>query len=200
VDDYVGPETPIRFIEAFVAKLDLETMGSIRAKAKATGRPGYAPADLLKLYIYGYLNRVRSSRPLEAETHRNIEVTWLLRHLKPDFKAIADFRRDNRAAFKLVFRQFVILCRELDLFGRELCRRRINSARFSSLVIWLSVIKGLNVTRKCFDANLQADVKHGIDTIPIFDSLAKSLPESSLVIGSEYFMPLCFRCLNSCHV
>ena len=87
---------------------------------KATGRPGYAPADLLKLYIYGYLNRVRSSRRLEAETHRNIEVIWLLRHLKPDFKTIADFRRDNRAAFRAVFRDFVVLCRQLDLFGREL--------------------------------------------------------------------------------
>ena len=85
-----------------------------------TGRPGYDPADLLKLYIYGYLNRVRSSRRLETETHRNIEVIWLLRHLKPDFKTIADFRRDNRAAFRGVFREFVLLCRQLDLFGREL--------------------------------------------------------------------------------
>jgi transposase len=88
--------------------------------SKATGRPGYAPQDLLKLYIYGYLNRVRSSRRLEAEGHRNIEVIWLLRHLKPDFKTIADFRRDNRNAFRAVFRQFVLLCRQMDLFGREL--------------------------------------------------------------------------------
>ena len=84
------------------------------------GRPGYAPGDLLKLYIYGYLNRVRSSRRLETECHRNIEVLWLLRTLKPDFKTIADFRRDNRAAFRAVFRQFVLLCRRLDLYGREL--------------------------------------------------------------------------------
>jgi transposase len=91
-----------------------------RVEPKATGRPGYAPGDLLKLYIYGYLNLVRSSRRLEAECHRNIEVIWLLRSLKPDFKTIADFRRDNRAAFKKVFREFVILCRRLDLFGREL--------------------------------------------------------------------------------
>ena len=84
------------------------------------GRPGCAPGDLLKLYIYGYLNRVRSSRRLETECHRNIEVLWLLRTLKPDFKTIADFRRDNRAAFRAVFRQFVLLCRRLDLYGREL--------------------------------------------------------------------------------
>jgi transposase len=119
LDDYVGPENPVRFIEAFVDGLDLTAAGFARVTSKATGRPGYAPPDLLKLYIYGYLNRVRSSRRLEAETHRNLEVIWLLRHLKPDFKTIADFRRD-RNAFRAVFRQFVLLCRQLDLFGREL--------------------------------------------------------------------------------
>jgi len=120
VDDYVGADNPVRFIDAFVDQLDLAAAGFIRVAPKATGRPGYAPGDLLKLYIYGYLNRVRSSRRLEAECHRNIEVIWLLRSLKPDFKTIADFRSDNRAAFKKVFRDFVILCRRLDLFGREL--------------------------------------------------------------------------------
>src|SRR6201989_42703 len=120
VDDYVAADNPVRFIEAFVDGLDLAALGFIGTVPKATGRPGYAPADLLKLYIYGYLNRVRSSRRLESETHRNVEVIWLLRHLKPDFKTIADFRRDNRDAFRAVFRQFVLLCREMDLFGREL--------------------------------------------------------------------------------
>lgn len=120
VDDYVGSDNPVRFIDAFVDGLDLAAAGFTGVEPKATGRPGYAPADLLKLYIYGYLNRIRSSRRLEAETHRNIEVIWLLRHLKPDFKTIADFRRDNRAAFKPVFREFVLMCRQLDLFGREL--------------------------------------------------------------------------------
>src|SRR5215218_3900635 len=108
VDDYVAADNPVRFIEAFVDGLNLAALGFIGTVPKATGRPGYAPADLLKLYIYGYLNRTRSSRRLEAETHRNIEVIWLLRHLKPDFKTIA------------VFRRFVLLCRELDLFGKEL--------------------------------------------------------------------------------
>jgi transposase/IS5 family transposase len=120
VDDYVGPENPVRFIDAFVDELDLEEAGFIRVQPKSTGRPGYSPADLLKLYIYGYLNRVRSSRRLEAECLRNIEVIWLVRTLKPDFKTIADFRSDNRTAFRTVFRQFVLLCRRLDLFGREL--------------------------------------------------------------------------------
>jgi transposase len=120
VDDYVGSDNPVRFIDAFVDRLDLAAAGFGRVEPKVTGRPAYAPADLLKLYIYGYLNRVRSSRRLEGETHRNIEVIWLLRHLKPDFKTIADFRRDNRNAFRQVFREFVLLCRQLDLFGREL--------------------------------------------------------------------------------
>ena len=120
VDDYVGSDNPVRFIDAFVDGLDLTAAGFLRVEAKAMGRPGYAPGDLLKLYIYGYLNRVRSSRRLETECHRNIEVLWLLRTLKPDFKTIADFRRDNRAAFRAVFRQFVLLCRRLDLYGREL--------------------------------------------------------------------------------
>src|SRR5438045_7078450 len=112
VDDYVGSDNPVRFIDAFVDGLDRAAAGFGRVQSKQTGRPGYAPADLLKLYIYGYLNRVRSSRRLEAETHRNIEVIWLLRHLKPDFKTIADFRRDNRNAFRQVFREFVLLCRD----------------------------------------------------------------------------------------
>jgi transposase len=120
VDDYVVANNPVRFIDAFVDELDLAAAGFNRVAPKATGRPGYSPGDLLKLYIYGYLNRVRSSRRLEIECHRNIEVIWLLRTLKPDFKTIADFRSDNRAAFRSVFRQFVLLCRKLDLYGREL--------------------------------------------------------------------------------
>ena len=120
VDDYVGPDNPVRFIDAFVDSLDLEETGFQRVRPNDKGRPGYDPADLLKLYIYGYLNRVRSSRRLEVETHRNLEVIWLLRQLRPDFKTIADFRRDNRSAFRQVFREFVRLCRELDLYGREL--------------------------------------------------------------------------------
>ena len=120
VDDYVEADNSVRFIDAFVDGLDLAGAGFARVEAKVTGRPGYAPADLLKLYIYGYLNRVRSSRRLEREAQRNIEVIWLLRGLKPDFKTIADFRRDSRGAFKSVFRQFVVLCRRLGLYGREL--------------------------------------------------------------------------------
>jgi transposase len=120
VDDYVAADNAVRFIAAFVDDLDLGELGFDRFRPKATGRPGYDPADLLKLYLYGYLNRVRSSRCLAAEAGRNLEVIWLLGGLRPDFRTIADFRRVNRAAFKPLFRAFVLLCRKLDLFGREL--------------------------------------------------------------------------------
>lgn len=115
LDDYVAPDNPVRFIDAFVDGLDLAAANYAHQTPKRTGRSSYAPADLLKLYIYGYLNRVRSSRRLEAETHRNVEVIWLLRHLRPDFKTIADFWRHNHSAFRLVFREFVLLCRQLEL-------------------------------------------------------------------------------------
>ena len=109
-----------------VLSTPLSTGLILRLRASCASKPrrravlATRQAICLKLYIYGYLNRVRSSRRLEAECRRNIEVIWLLRTLKPDFKTIADFRRDNRGAFKSVFRQFVLLCGRLDLFGREL--------------------------------------------------------------------------------
>jgi transposase len=120
LDDYVGAENPVRFLDAFVARLDLGTLGFQRAVPAETGRPGYDPGDLLRLYLYGYLHRIRSSRRLEQETHRNVELMWLLKRLTPDFKTIADFRRDHPAALKRVGREFVLLCRRLDLFGGEL--------------------------------------------------------------------------------
>ena len=116
----MGSDNPIRFIDAFVDGLDLAVAGFRRVAPKATGRPGYDPEDLLKLYIYGYLHRVRSSRRLKAESKRNLEVIWLLRRLSPGFKTIADFRRIKRTALCQVFWEFVRLCRELELFGREL--------------------------------------------------------------------------------
>jgi transposase len=122
VEDYIGADNPVRFIEAFVAGLDLRAAGFGYPKVDplGRGRPAYDPAGLLKLYLYGYLHQLRSSRRLEAECKRNLEVIWLLRQLRPDFKTIADFRRDNPAAFKAVVREFTRLCRQLDLFGGQL--------------------------------------------------------------------------------
>jgi transposase len=120
LDDYVTADNPVRFLDAFVAQLDLPALGFQRAVPAETGRPGYDPGDLLRLYLYGYLHRIRSSRRLEQETHRNVELMWLLRRLTPDFKTIADFRRAHPEALKGVCREVILLCRRLDLFGGEL--------------------------------------------------------------------------------
>src|SRR4029077_17610353 len=120
LDDYITPENPVRFIDAFVAQLDVSKVGFTNAQLNETGRPPYDPGDLLRLYLYGYLNRVRSSRGLEREAARNLELIWLLRKLRPDFKTIADFRRDNGQGIKAVCREFTLLCRKLELFGGEL--------------------------------------------------------------------------------
>ncbi len=120
LEDYIAPENAVRFIDAFVEQLDLARAGFSKAELAETGRPPYHSGDLLKLYLYGYLNRVRSSRALEREAVRNLEVIWLLRKLRPDFKTIADFRRDNSKGIRQVCREFSVLCRGLDLFGREL--------------------------------------------------------------------------------
>lgn len=116
LDDYVGEDNPVRAIDAFVELLDLKELGFAGAEPKSTGRPAYHPAVLLKLYIYGYLNRIQSSRRLEREAQRNLELIWLSGRLAPDFKTIADFRRDNGKGIRNVCRRFVMLCRELKLF------------------------------------------------------------------------------------
>jgi transposase len=147
VEEYITADNAVRFIDAFVGSLDLGQMGFRRAQPAETGRPAYDPGDLLRLYLYGYLNRVRSSRMLERETKVNIEVMWLLGKLRPDFKTVADFRRDNLAAIKQVCREFTLLCRKLKLFGGELVaidgskfkavnnrRRNFNEARLTKAI------------------------------------------------------------------
>jgi len=131
LEDLIEAESPVRVIDAFVASLDGVSLGFGRAIPAATGRPGYDPADLLKLYVYGYLNRVRSSRSLERETRRNVEVMWLLNRLAPDFKTIADFRKDNTAALVGVCRAFTRFCHGQGLFGAELVA--IDGSKFQAV-------------------------------------------------------------------
>jgi transposase len=131
LDDDVTEEHPVRFIDAYVDSLALERLGFTRAQAALTGRPAYDPRELLKLYIDGDLNRIRSSRRLERETHRNVELIWLLRTLRPDFKTIADFRKNHTAALQALFRAFVFLCKQLDLFGAELLA--IDGSKFKAV-------------------------------------------------------------------
>jgi transposase len=115
IEDYVGEENPVRVIDAFIDMLDLATLGFNGVIPEETGRPSYHPATLLKIYVYGYLNQVQSSRSLERECHRNLELIWLTGRLAPDFKTIADFRRDNGPAIRKVCSRFVALCRDLHL-------------------------------------------------------------------------------------
>jgi transposase len=118
IEDYVSAENTVRAIDAYVESLNLAHLGfQPTVGGGGAGQPPYAPGMLLKLYLWGYLNRTRSSRRLEVETYRNLEVIWLLRGLHPCYKTIADFRKDNARALKAVYKDFLVVCRELDLFG-----------------------------------------------------------------------------------
>jgi len=131
IDDYVDENSTVRVIEAYINSLDLDDLGFAKSKPNDMGRPMYDPKDFLKLYVYGYMNRIRSSRRLETETKRNLEVIWLLRKLSPDHKTIANFRRDNADALKNVFRNFVKLCIRLGLYGKEL--EAVDGSKFKAV-------------------------------------------------------------------
>jgi len=130
LDDYVAEDNPVRVIDVFIDDLDVSGLG-FKAEPAATGRPGYHPKMMLKLYVYGYLNRVQSSRRLEREAQRNIELMWLTGRLAPDFKTIADFRKDNGEAIRLVCREFVMLCRKLNLLSDKLVA--IDGSKFKAV-------------------------------------------------------------------
>ena len=131
LDDFIGEDNAVRVVDAFVEELDLGALGFEGTRPAETGRPGYHPAVLLKIYIYGYLNRIQSSRRLEREAQRNVELMWLTGRLAPDFKTIADFRRDNGAGIRNVCRRFVMLCRDLKLFSEAVVA--IDSSKFKAV-------------------------------------------------------------------
>jgi transposase len=131
LEEYIEEDNTVRVVDAYVDELDLLSMGFERVQPKATGRPGYHPSILLKLYIYGYLNCIQSSRRLEREAGRNVELMWLTGKLAPDFKTIADFRKDNGPAIQSACSQFVTLCRELGLFARTMVA--IDGAKFKAV-------------------------------------------------------------------
>jgi transposase len=139
VDDYVEEDSVVRVIDVFIDRLDISGLG-FKTEPADTGRPGYHPRTMLKIYVYGYLNRVQSSRRLEREAKRNVELMWLTGRLAPDFKTIADFRKDNGEAIRLVCREFVLLCRKLNLIG-------------DSLAIDGSKFKAVNARSKNFSKN-----------------------------------------------
>lgn len=119
IDDFINEENPVRIIDQFVKSLDMKELGFEKAEPSNKGRMPYDPRDLLKLYMYGYMNRIQSSRRLENEAGRNIEVMWLLRKLKPDAKTISNFRKDNKEGIKNVYKSLIKLCKQWDLFGNE---------------------------------------------------------------------------------
>ena len=154
LDDWIHEDNTVRVIDVFVDELDLRKLGFERADPAATGRPGYSPATLLKIYVYGYLNRVQSSRRLETEAQRNLELIWLTWRLAPDFKTIADFRRDNGEAIRKVCKEFVLLCRRMKLFTDGIVA--IDGSKF----------KAVNNRDKNFtDRKLQARIEQLEDSI-----------------------------------
>jgi len=139
LDDYIDEDHPVRVIDAFVDTLDMKVLGFSKAETMVTGRKPYHPADLLKLYIYGYLNQTRSSRRLEKECHRNLELLWLMRRLAPDFKTISDFRKDNSEAVRGACRTFVQFCRQAELLTGRLIA--IDGSKFKAAASKDSVIR-----------------------------------------------------------
>ena len=146
LDELIPDDHLVRVINAYVAHLDLAALGFTKAVIKATGRPPYDPADLLKLYLYGYLHRIRSSRRLEAECQRNIEVMWLLGRLVPDHKTIADFRRRNHAGFTALCRAFVQFCRRAGLIAGELVA--IDGSKFQAVASRRQLITPARLARQ----------------------------------------------------
>jgi transposase len=131
LDDYIGEDNPVQVIDIFVDELDMADLGFDGTAPAATGRPGYHPSLLLKIYIYGYLNRIQSSRRLEREAQRNVELMWLTGRLAPDFKTIADFRRDNGKGIRNVCKRFVAMCRQLNLFTQAIIA--IDGSKFKAV-------------------------------------------------------------------
>src|SRR6187551_3957427 len=131
LDDFIAEDNTVRVVDVFIDELDLVALGFEGASPAATGRPSYNPSVLLKLYLYGYLNRIQSSRRLERECQRNVELMWLTGRLAPDFKTIADFRRDNGKGIRNICRRFVMLCRELKLFSQAIVA--VDSSKFKAV-------------------------------------------------------------------
>jgi transposase len=178
LDDYIAEDNAVRVVDAFVDNLDLKKLGFDRSEPSATGRPGYQPATLLKIYVYGYLNRLQSSRRLERESHRNVELIWLTGRLMPDFKTIADFRKDNRQAIRRVCVEFVGVCRELKLFSATLVA--IDGSKFKAVNS-----RDKNFTKKSVKRRLQKTQANIDRYLAKLDAVDKEEPEIREVTAAE---------------
>ncbi len=185
IDDYITEDNPVRVIDAFVESLDMIELGFKNAIPKEKGRFGFNPKDLLKLYIYGYMNKITSSRKLEKATEINIEVMWLLRKISPDYKSISDFRKYNKEAINKVFKQFIALCKDWDLFGKEVvaidgskfraCNSKKNNFSNKSLN---RKIKYLEEKIKNYFVEIEeSDAKESIDRDPSKEEIEKRIKE-----------------------
>jgi len=175
LEDYVGVDHPVRVIDAFVDSLPMEKLGFKKAVTADTGRRPYHPGDLLKLYLYGYLNQTSSTRRLEKECHRNVEVMWLMKQLAPDFKTIADFRKDNGSAIKQVCQQFVVFCRQAGLVSGQLIA--VDGSKFKA-----AASKDQALTRKQLESQLN-QLSQKIDRY--LSDLADSEQESEQTLDKD---------------
>jgi transposase len=178
LDDYIAEDNPVQVIDAFVDNLVLGDLGFERVVPQATGRPGYHPSTLLKIYIYGYLNRIQSSRRLERETQRNVELMWLTGRLTPDFKTIADFRKDNGKAIRQVCREFIGLCRNLELFTQAVVA--IDGSKFKAVNS-----KARNDTRASMKRRIARMDKHIERYLSLLDQADNEEPSSNELKAPE---------------
>ncbi len=178
LEDYIAEDNAVRVVDAFVDKLDLKKLGFDRVEPSVTGRPGYQPATMLKIYVYGYLNRIQSSHRLERESHRNVELIWLTGRLMPDFKTIADFRKDNKKAIRRVCTEFVGVCRELKLFSATLVA--IDGSKFKAVNS-----RDKNFTRKSVKLRLKKTQANIDRYLAKLDAADKEEPEIREVTAAE---------------
>jgi len=178
LEDYIAEDNSIRVVDAFVDKLDLKKLGFNRAEPSETGRPGYQPATMLKIYVYGYLNRIQSSRRLERESHRNVELIWLTGRLMPAFKTIADFRKDNRKAIRRVCTEFVGVCRELELYSATLVA--IDGSKFKAVNS-----RDKNFTRKSVKRRLKKTLANIDRYLAMLDQADQEEPEIREITATE---------------
>ena len=178
LEDYIADDNAIRIVDAFVDKLMLKDLGFQGAEPSETGRPGYQPAVMLKIYIYGYLNRIHSSRRLERESHRNVELIWLTGRLMPCFKSIASFRKDNRQAIRRVCLEFVGVCRELELFSATLVA--IDGSKFKAVNS-----RDKNFTRRSVKIRIKKTQANIDRYLAKLDAADKEEPEIAAVTATE---------------
>jgi transposase len=179
LEDYIAADNPVRVIDAFVNGLDLKRLGFERAEPSATGRPAYEPAVMLKIYVYGYLNRLTTTRVLEQETHRNVDLIWLTGRLMPDHKTIGEFRRNNRKAIRRVCADFVGICRDLKLFEQVIVA--IDGSKFKAVNS-----RDKNFTRKSIKRRMKRLQEHIDRYLTILDEADKRAPEEHKYTAEEF--------------